>query len=655
MNKDDILSAARGRMSEAAEADTDNREKGLDDLKMATGEQWPENVREEREADGKPCITNNYLPQFVRQVTGDLRRMNPAINILPASENSDPETAETIEGLIRQIEYRSDASTVYEQTAESAAASSIGWFRILHDYEDDESFDQEILIKRIRNPFSVYCDPAAEEATRSDAQYVFITEQMKLEEFEKQFPDKSAVDVEHDGNTDGLEHWQNGGKVVVAEYYWKEPITKTIWQMADGSVTDKEPQIPMDSPRKREVKTHKLMWAKISGADILEGPQEQASKSIPVIAVTGEEWHVGEDVRRSSVIRYAKGPQQLYNYHSSASAEYVALQPKAPYIGTVKQFTGLESLWNEANTKNRPYLPYNPDEKAPGAPQRATPPVSSQGIMQEAMKAVDDMKATTGIYDAGLGNRSNESSGVAIRQRQMESDVATSIYSDNMAKAIAQCGRVILEMLPKIYDTQRIIRILGKDDEQKMAQINGKVITQEGIQPVNDFSFGKYDVRVSVGPNYSTMRQETAEGMMNFVSAFPAAAGVTADLIAKAQDWPNADQFAERLKKTLPPGIRDDDDLTPEEQQAAMQAQQAQQAQMQQQLQMQQMEMQKTQSEGVEATADAQKAQLEVEEKRLDIQEQQMELAVKSGQMNEAIGQIVQQEVARALQSVFAQ
>lgn len=641
-----LLKLARDRMGEAVDADQENRLEQMDDLEKLVGDQWPNEIRTEREADQKPCLTINRLPQFVRQVTGDIRRMNPAINITPADGLATKETAEIIEGLVRHIEYRSDASSVYEQSAESAAACSIGYFRILNEWEDDGSFDQEILIKRIRNPFSVYFDPSAELPTREDADFVFITEPMRKEDFEKAYPKAQTTDAPTDGSTDGLENWMQQGQVVVAEYYWKEPVTKTIWQMPDGRVVDEEPQIPEVVTRSREVKTHKVMWAKITAHDVLEGPKEQPTKLLPVLAVTGEEWHVGDRVRRSGVIRYAKDAQQMYNYWRSASTEVVALQPKAPYMVTVKQIKGLERFWNDANKKNRPYLPYNPDDKA-GAPSRAQPPVSSSGMMQEIMNAAEDMKATTGIYDAGLGNASTEKSGVAIRQRQMESDVATSIYSDNMAKAIAACGRIILEMIPKIYDTHRMIRIIGKDDTEEMVPINGVIVENGRVERVNDLTIGKYDVRVSVGPNYSTRRQETAEGMLEFIRAIPGAAQITGDLVAKAQDWPDADQFADRLKKMLPPEMQEDGDMTPEQAQLQAAAQQIQQMQQYIEQMQQQPEIRKADAEATEAEADAQKAGVEAAQASL-------ELAMQNGQMNAAIEQIVQQQVARALEGAFA-
>jgi hypothetical protein len=323
---------------------------------------------------------------------------------------------------------------------------------------------------------------------------------------------------------------------------------------------------------------------------------------------------------RSSVIRFAKDPQQLYNFARSSMAEIMALQPKAPFMVSTKQVNGLEAIWADANAKNRPYLPYVTDPEAP-PPQRVQPPVSSQAVSQEVAMAAEDMKGTTGIYDASLGAQSNEKSGVAIRERKMEAQTNTSVYADNMVKAITQTGKILVSMIPKVYDTRRIVRILGEDDQEKQVLINELVVQNGMAYPVNDLSVGAYDVRIAVGPSYETKRQEASEGMMAFLQAVPQAGPMVADLIAKMQDWPEADRVAERLRKMLPPGIAEDqEEQTPE----AMQAMQMQQAQQAQQMQVQQQAMQmeqakieaeirKAQAEAVEAEADAMKAQIEAQ------------------------------------------
>lgn len=638
---DDLISLARERMDEAIDAERDNREEALDDLQNLAGQQWPDNIKAEREGNNRPVLTINRLPQFLRQVTGDLRNMNPSINILPGDHAANKDTAEIIEGLIRQIQYRSDASSVYERAGESAAACGAGYFRIRTDYIHEDSFDQEILIETIHNPFSVYFDPAAKMPTREDAEFCFVSQQMREKEFKSLYPNAQMVSVDTDGQTDSMENWRNGNEIVVAEYFYKEYDEVTIGLMEDGTVIE-NPVAPLVMKRTRKTKRPRIMWAKISGKEVLEGPKPVAGKHIPVVAVFGEEMHVGENVVRNSVIRFAKDPQRLYNYWRSAQTELVALQPKAPYIVSVKQIAGLEAIWQTANDTNAAYLPYIPDEKAP-PPQRAQPPVASQGMMQEVMTAAEDMKATTGIYDAGLGNSSSEKSGVAIRQRQMESDISTSVYSDNVAKAISHAGRIILSMIPTIYDTQRLLRIVGKDDVEKMVPVNGIEITQDGSQPVNDLTSGKYDVRVTVGPNYTTRRQETAQSMTEVARGYPALWQLAGDLIVGNMDWPGADQIADRLKKALPPGMRDQEDLSPEEQQAAQQAAQQQQMQAAIQQALVQANVKKEMAEAEEATADAEKA-------RFEVMDQQLETMAKTGQLNAAIAGIVQQEIARALQ-----
>lgn len=641
MKPEAIVEAARERMDDAVNADLKNRELALDDLQFLAGWQWQEDERTARETEGRPVITINRLPQFVRQVTGDIRKLNPAVKVFPADDAATPDVAEVYEGLIRGIEYRSDASSVYEGAAESAAQCGMGAFRILTDYESDDSFDQEISIRRIENPFSVYWDPSSRMPTREDAKFCFVTEQLAEAEFKRQFPGKSMVDAQHDGQTDGLQHWYSGGAVIVAEYFWLEPVKKRIGQLADGRVVE-DPVEGMNLVRTRTVEAHKVMWAKVSGQDVLDGPAEIPCDYIPVVAVIGEEMHVGEEVVRSSVIRFAKDAQKLYNYWRSAQTEVVALQPKSPYLVTAKQVRGLEDFWAAANDSNRPYLPYNPDEAAP-PPQRIPPPVPSSAMMQEVASAAEDMKATTGIYDAGLGARSNEQSGVAIRQRQLESDISTSIYTDNLAKSIAHCGRILVSMIPRVYDTARNLRMVTDDGAEKMVPVNGMDFDlMSGAVPVNPLADGRYDVRVSVGPNYTTRRQETQEGMIQFVQAFPQAATVAGDLLAKAMDWPDADKLAERLRKLLPPGMIAPDEMTPEEQQQQMQAQQMQQMQMQMAAQMQQAEMAKTMAGAAKDEAGAEKAKAEAAQT-------QLETLIQSGQVQSAIQAAVQQALLSVL------
>lgn len=626
------LSVWLTELSEAYDADMIHRERAEDDLGMLTGEnQWPEDIKASRDLAGKPCITINGMPQFVRQVTGQIRSMNPGVRVMAGDSDASKDVAEILEGLIRQIEYQCDASSIYEGATESAAACSIGHWRILTRFCDGDTFDQEIEIKRIHNPFAVFWDPHAKDATRKDARYCYIVEDLPKEEFQKLYPGKSENPATDQHKIAMAGFWTKGETVTIAERYWVEYEEVKIGLMADGSVV-RNPTPPMNPVKTRTVKDPKVKWVKISGGDILEGPSDIAGPYIPVVAVVGEEWHLGEATYRSSVIRFAKDPQILYNYARSSGAELLGMQTKTPYMVTPKQVAGLEAIWNTANTVAAPYLPYNPDPAAP-APQRIQPPVPSAAVLSEIQLAGEDMKRTTGIYDASLGNQSNETSGVAINARKEESQNSNSIYADNMVKAVAHTGRILVAMIPKVYDTKRAVRILGEDDQEKIVVINDLMLTADGVQPVNDVTIGKYDVRIGVGPSYQTKRQEASEGMMEFMSASQTGP-LIADLVAGMQDWPDADRVAERLRKTLPPELaeKDDEDKTPEQQQQAMQQQAMAQEQAAQQQHAQEVGMREQEAKTAQAEANAAKAIAEAKLKEL-------ELAQATGQVDGAINQ----------------
>lgn len=650
MTNEDIIREARKRIGEAYSADMENRDHALDDLRMIRGDQWPDSERQARELEGKPCLTFNGLAQFVRQVTGQIRGMNPAIRVVPGDNEASDDVAEIYAGLIRQIENRCGADSIYEQAAESSAACGIGHWRLRADYCDGDTFDQEILIERIHNPFSVFWDPLAKMPTREDARYCFIVEEVDREDFKAEYPDADMSILTSDHSPESGIVWSTPDTVTVAEYFWIEYATHKIGMLPDGTIV-RDPRPPEMFVKTRDVRTPVVKWAKITGGDVLDGPLDVPSRYIPVVSVTGEEWHIGESTHRSSVVRYAKDAQQLYNFSRSTGAEVMALQPRAPYLVTAKQVSGLEEFWAEANQSNRPYLPYNPDGAAP-PPMRVPPPVPSSAVMSEIQLSAEDMKRTTGIYDASLGARSNETSGIAITRRQQEAQNGTSIYADNMVKGVTHTGRILVDMIPRVYDTQRVIRILGEDDQEKQVVINAMLQGSGGIVPVNDMTVGRYDVRISVGPSFNTRRAEAADGMMEFLRVVPQAAPLAADLIAGMQDWPESDRIAERLRKTLPQGIaEEDDDMTPEKAQQMQAMRQQQAAQKQQADQMAQAAMEadvrKKIAEAAEAEADAKKAMAEAEEARL-------KLAQMTGQIDAAISQASQQGFAAGAASAPA-
>jgi hypothetical protein len=574
-----LLAEIRERRDDAFQSDQDNVTAAESDLKMLGGDQWPQDVRMDRENDNRPVITQNELPQFVRQVVGDMRAQRPAIKVNPDGGGADKKVAEIYTGIIRDIEAKAASARPYITAGASAARCGIGHWRVLHDYENDKSFDQCIKLEGIDDPFAVLWDPLATNITRSDANYCFVNFLMDEEEFERQYPDANPIDFE--SNEAWANNWldRSSKSIRVAEYWRKKPTKRVLVELEDGFVgyQDEFEKYGIAGPvaikRSREVESFEVECIKTNGFEVLEKAVKWPTRHIPIIPVVGEEFNVGEKRLRHSVIRFAKDAQQLLNYWLSQQTEFVALQPKAPYILTAKQLGPYKDMWTEANVKNRPALIYEADPLAPGAPQRAQPPVSAQGIAEQIMIQKEAMQATTGIYNAALGKKSNETSGVAITKRQTESDVGTSEFLDNLAASIAYTGEIIVDLIPFIYDTERQIRVLAEDGAESFEDINQRMMTPEGEQIINALGRGKYAVTVTTGPSYTTKRVEAAESMMMFVQAHPEAAQFVLDLVAKNMDWPGAEQFAERFKKMLPPQLQPETD-DPEEQQARQMAQQ---------------------------------------------------------------------------------
>jgi hypothetical protein len=612
-DEDDVIKTARDRWDRAYEKERDNIDAAYEDLQFLSGSQWPAEIAQERENDSRPVLTVNRLPQFVHQITGDIRQMKPAIKAVPVDDAADEQVAGLLGGLIRYIENRSDATGVYFQAADQQVPAGIGHWRVLTEYADDSTFEQEIRIASVDDGISVLWDPDAKRLTREDGQYCFVPFDFNAKAFKEKYPDADSAGFETLNNWANLGDWYSDDHVRVCEYWVKKPIKRTLALTVDGKVLDltdedKEQQALAKSmgARIEQRDSYKVCRYLITACEVLEGPTEWPGRYIPIVPVLGEETRIGRKTIRNGIVRWAKDPQRMYNYARSSQTEVIALQPKAPFMVTETNVSKYQDVWENANAKNYPYLPYEPDSKNGGqAPQRIPPPVSSQGIDEAVALAAEDLKAVTGIYDASLGARSNETSGKAIIARQREGDVGSYVYIDNFARAIRHTGKILVDLIPHIYDTQRTIRIMGEDGRIDLIKINQAQAEagQQGITTkiVNDVTVGSYDVVTEVGPSYTTKREEAKEGMLEFMRGMPQAAPILVDLVAEAQDWPLKDRIAKRARATIPPNILMAEELeeqgaSPEEVKAALQ--QAQQPppdpkvmQMQAQLEMDQQRM----------------------------------------------------------------
>ena len=626
--KRDIVVQVRSRLQDSYEADRENRRQAALDLSFLAGDQWDTATSEARRNARRPMLTINRLPAFIGQVVNDIRQSDLEIKAV-AVEDTDKEITETYNGLLRQIQQKSSAKSVYASTVASQVACGMGYFRITTDYIDDASFDQEIKIEAIPNPLSVYFDPAAVKPDRSDAMWCIVTEEIPRKAFEAKYKKFSSheVPVPTDFVRDNL-HWFSEDTVRIAEYWVKKEVKLKIAQTPEGEtidVTDLPKEAYSNLPV-REVVSHEVeMWL-CSGGDVLEGPHKWAGKHIPIIPAFGQEVPLEHFTYRYGLIRFARDAQQLYNYYRTAAAEWVNLAPKSPFMVTKKQIGEYKRLWDDQHLSPRPYLVYEHDPEVPQGPQRQPAPELPSALMAEAQVAVDDLKATTGIFDASLGNQSNERSGKAILARQKEGDTANFHYIDNFERSLEYAGRQLIDLIPKIYDNDRVLRLFGPNDEENVVPINRVIYGMDGVpQVVNDLSVGRFDVRVKIGPSYTTKRLETAEQLMEFIQAYPPAAELIADLIAKNLDFPGADEMARRLMAVVPPEVRDfDPEGPPPEPPEPPPEVQMQQMQMESQAELQEMKIAEADRK---SQAEQQKLAMEMQFKQREHQMKMAELA----------------------------
>jgi hypothetical protein len=431
-SESDFIKEALERFKDAQDAEIDIRKEALISDKFVDGDQWPEDIKNFRRSKHRPYLTVNKMRPFVMNIVGDIRQNMPAINVRPVDSISDVAGAEVRKEIIRNIEQNSDAQTVYANGLEQALGGGYGYWRIRTKFTDDDIFEQEIIIEEVKNRFTVFFDQNARKNTYEDAKYVFLASYLPLEEFKRKFPGKDTIGIDPVTEGEFYEGWFEKDRVRVAEYMWKEPVKKMIAsvinpQTGQSMVIDSD-KVPEGTEilRQREVETHKVMWVKMSGTQILEAKREMPTKFLPVIPVIGNDVLIEGKKKYRSLIYDAIDSQRMYNYHYTASIERLGLTAKSPYLLTKQQINGLEKYWNEANTSNRPYLLYNPDSQAgSNPPKREQPPSASGGDMTQLITANNDMRETVGMHQANLGQPSNERSGRAIiaRQRQGENNV----------------------------------------------------------------------------------------------------------------------------------------------------------------------------------------------------------------------------------------
>jgi hypothetical protein len=602
-----LLARARKRFKQAEEAERDTRSESLVDLEFLSGSQWLPKVKMERERgpSPRPCLVFNKVLPPVTQLGNQARQNKPAIRVSPVDSAGDPDTAKVLQGMVRHIEYDSDADQAYDTALFYAAGCGFGYWRYNCEYADDESFDQVIKTITVEDPFSIYLDCNARKPDRSDMKWAFVIDKMSNDTFEDRFgEDVSDLSGDFLGELED-EGWRDDTSKRVAEYWEIDTVEKTLRtrrdldgtlhkqymeDLEDGQEEEIDPESgelllqwvedeKTGQPRERKVHIPRVMQYITNGAAVLEEPTEWDGSTIPIVIVTGLEMVVRGKRKIFSMTRFARDPQQLFNYYKTMEAETISLAPKPKWVGAVGQFRTKRNDWARANTDNAAYLEYDPIEvggKQVGEPQWRTfdPPV--QALTVGSMAAAEDIKATTGYFDPNLGKSDNNAqSGVAIGKLQAQGDVSNFHFLDNLARGLKRGGRILVELIPKKYDTAREVRAIGDDQKERIEKVNQPFIDQDGKQRFYQLGVGKYDVRVDQGPSQLTARFETRELLMSLAQGNPEIWTMAADVFFENSDFVGADRLVKRFHAALPPAIlaaeQDGDKEIPPALQAKMQ------------------------------------------------------------------------------------
>lgn len=543
------------------EADDDNRRAALEDKKFTAGEQWDPVVLEQRK--GLPCLVINTVPQFVAQLVGDWRTNRIAVKVVP-SENGDTDVAAVRSDLIRSIEQKSRAQRVYDDTFESTVQCGDGAFRIAVEYAGADVFDQDIMVRPIDDVLSVVWDRMAVDITARDAGHCFVDDLIPNKEFEARFKDASPSSLSAQDRRSMLSQgWVDQGAVRVTEYWRMIERDRLLVMFEDGAVypfeEGEEDKIDgyieqHGNPLKSRLAPCKYAQMHLTtGFKILAGPYEYKLSRLPIIRMSGRTVTIGDRKVRYGLVRFVKDAVRLRNFWRSMAAEQLGYAPKAQWIATEAAVEGREDMIRKSHLSRDPLIVVNDEAVIDSTIKRIDPPQMQMALLNEAQVNTQDMKDVTGIHDASLGIKSNETSGRAIMARQREGDVASLTYYDNGNAAILEAGDVINQLISQIYDGTRIVRIIGEDEQAKLVKINDPMNPESP-----NLATGNYDVTITTGASYTTRRVEAAEAMMEAVQVFPQMMQVAGDLVAKAQDWPGSEELAARLRKTVPQELLSD-------------------------------------------------------------------------------------------------
>lgn len=599
-----IIKEAKKRFNLCVNWEAEARRRYEEDIKFANGDsynnyQWPFEIYNDRIEGDRPCLTVNKVQQHNLMVINDAKQNKPGVNIRPVGDEASFEAAQIFQEVVHHIEYISSAENVYDSATVTQVEGGIGYWRVMTDYMSPRSFDQEIYIRRIKDPRSVYLDPYITELDGSDSNFGFVFEDKSREDFKIEYPKFGFI-----GNNGVLgnrtDNWITENNVRICEYYRKnkknkklvtfiipqtnEQILGIIDELEDtkqllAKEIKKNKQLRQEYQyQEREVVVDDIEWFKIAGDHIIDS-KPWLGESIPIVRLVGTETVIDGILDRKGHTRALIDPQRIYNYTTSANVEYGALQTKSPWLAPSAAIEGYEEYYKTANTINHSYLPYNhmgDDGQEIPPPSRPQAPQSSPAYVQQMQIAQQEMMMASGQYQAQFGEQENAKSGIAINARQRQGDRATYHFIDNLAIAIRRTGKILIDLIPKVYDTKRIMQMEAKDGT--ILNVNIDPNAQQGLQqlppqpgqplPIDNGqqikfyvfnpNIGIFDIQSDTGPSFATRRQEAFNALTEIAKTNKEFMNIGGDLLWKVADFPESQILAQRWRKIIPPNITGD-------------------------------------------------------------------------------------------------
>ena len=576
-----ILLAARKRYVMARKVDKTERKLADEDTRFAIddeGCQWPKEVRTARESlkPPRPCLVMNKIPEKIASVEGEFQQLRPSIKVKPVDSQADPKIAKIFGGLMRHIEYNSNARAAYNTSHSCVLHGGRGAWRVNIVNDQDDPFEQDLEIGRIPNPQSITWDPFAKKIDRSDGRFLFIEDIIPEDDVKRDYGEINLGDWPTEDET----VWRTDDGLLVCEYWWIED-KDMVFHRVEREGTEitvredklREEDVPI-ADKSMTALVPKVYWCKMIANKILEGPYDDwPGKYIPIILEFGKEVNVGGKAKTRGMVRFGKEPQRMYNYFTSSEAEQIALAPKAPYLVTPSMVKGHENQWESMNTQNYAYMLFNPDSAMAGqGPKREAPPLLSQAMVVAKQGMEHDIMSAMNVYAASLGDQGSEVSGKAIDSRTRQGSIGAYGYTDNFENSLLHSAKVVVDLIPSVYNTEKIVRIRGESDDEKMVAINARpdsdIMQRPGIDKdlqtvtdhseyINDLSIGKYDIVATIGPAYTTQREEALEKMIRIFELMPNLAAAAPDLIIGLMDIPMSEALLDRAKKLVPDGMRE--------------------------------------------------------------------------------------------------